>query len=202
MDWSQVRSSIATFASSDAAEGPVLRWSVAGIVLLLVWVWLVEPVQIWRNTLEERVARDARKAVRLQSLQAHADDWKTSLDESEQLLEKSFGSLFTQDSDTAAQAQLQQWLVRQLNARDLKVGNQRLIEPEKAPGVGTRVSVFLDFRGELLDVLKFLDDVSRATYLIEIEQWLMRQGRYGEIQVQATLAAYRADEEELRTNGN
>jgi len=89
MDWKQLKSGLSNYVSSEATEGPLVRWSIAGIVLLLVWVWLVEPLQLWRNALDERVERDARKAVRLQSLQTQADAWMLSLSESEQLLEKS-----------------------------------------------------------------------------------------------------------------
>ena len=200
MDWKQLKSGLSNYVSSEATEGPVVRWSIAGIVLLLVWVWLVEPLQLWRNALDERVARDARKAVRLQSLQTQADAWMLSLSESEQLLGKSFELLFTRESDTAAQGQLQQWLVRQIEARNLKVGNQRLLEPEPAPGLGSKLRVFVDFQGDLMNVLKFLDDLSRASYLLETERWLMRRNRNGEIQVQATLAGYRADVKELKAN--
>ena len=200
MDWNQVKSGFSNYLSSDAAEGPVVRWSIAGILLMLIWVWLIEPLQVWRNTLDERVARDARKAVRLQGLQAQADAWTLSLTDSEQLLENGFELLFMQDSDTAAQVQLQQWLVRQIEARNLTMGNQRVLEPEPTPGVGSKLRVFVDFQGELISVLKFLDDVSRAGYLLETERWLMRRGRNGEIQVQATLAGYRADVKELKAN--
>lgn len=179
--------------SLRSADSPLLRWSLAAILLILAWIWLVEPLQEWRDSLSGAVERDARQAVRMRNLEVHAEDWSASRQESEQLLSNATEMLFTQSSDTAAQAALQQWVAGQLRNRELSVTAQRYLESEVLPGVGVRVRLFVDFSGDVDSVLQFLDDLSRAQYLVDVEQWLMRRNRRGNIQVQATLAGYRAD---------
>ena len=180
-------------AAAAELDSPLVRWCLAAIAVILVWVWLLEPLQDWRAGLAEQTERNARKAVRLIALQERATEWAEAEQAATDFLQQQLGLLFMQPSDTAAQSVMQQLLVTVIEARGLRIESQKLIAPEVAPGLGQRIGVAVNMKGNLAQVLQLLDDISNSRHIVEIGNWLMRRERNGDISLQMTVYGYRGE---------
>jgi hypothetical protein len=174
-------------------DSPLVRWSIAGIAVILLWVGLLDPLLGWRDGLAEQVQRNAKKTVRLLALQEQAEEWSQAEQGAVAALQQRLELLFMQPTDTAAQAVLQQLLSGQIEVRGLRIESQKLIEPEDMPGIGRKLGVAINLRGSLINVLQLLDDISKARHVLEIENWVMRRDRNGSIGVQLTVNGYRGE---------
>jgi hypothetical protein len=174
-------------------DSPLVRWSIAGIAVILLWVGLLDPLLGWRDGLAEQAQRNAKKTVRLLALQEQAEEWSQAEQGAVAALQQRLELLFVQPTDTAAQAVLQQLLSGQIEVRGLRIESQKLIEPEDMPGIGRKLGVAINLRGSLINVLQLLDDISKARHVLEIENWVMRRDRNGSIGVQLTVNGYRGE---------
>jgi len=196
LDWSKARGYLQGLNVGAETDSPLVRWSILVILLILFWVWLIEPLQKWRSELDEKAARDAEVAVRLAALQESAAEWTDAYREAEAALEAAMPLYFLEQSDTAAQAVMQQLLSNQARLRGVQVESSKLIEAEIVPKLGSRLGIAMNLRGELVAVLQLLDDISRANHVVVIDRWQMRRERNNVISAQITVSGFRPGEAE------
>jgi len=173
------------------ADSPLVRWSVFAIGLLVLWFWLVEPLQQWRLSLEKQVSQNARQAVRLVSLKEQAVHWAEAEQQAITALEEEMNTLFLQASDTAAQARMQELLQQVCRTRNVTIVSQKLLPAEPEAIIGRKLSIAMDLRGELADVLGVLDDLSNAHHLVTIERWTLKRDRNRGALAQIVIAGFR-----------
>ena len=175
-------------SQSDTA---LIRWCVVAIAAIAVWVWVVEPLQLWTSELRDQVDRNAAKATRMRGLEQNADLWLIARDEVRAAAMEAEQHLFAAASDTQAQAMMQGLLRQYALDRNLNVDSQKLMDSESAPPVGTQLAIEIGVRGNLSDVLRFLDDVSRSDKLFVFDRWVMQMERGGRTYARLTVMGYR-----------
>jgi len=177
-------------AKLQEADTPLVRWSVFAIGLLVLWFWLVEPLQQWRLSLEKQISQNARQAVRLVSLKEQAEHWAAAEQQAITALEEEMNSLFLQASDTAAQAKMQELLQKTCRTRNVTIVSQKLLPAEPEAIIGRKLAIAMDLRGELADILAILDDLSTARRLVTIERWILKRDKRGAF-AQIVIAGFR-----------
>ena len=182
MKWTEIKSQ---------SDSPVVRWSVLAIAVIVIWVWVVEPLQIWTTDLQAQVARNADKATRLLALEKNVDHWLTAQQEARLALADAKQAMFVSSSNTQSQASIQSLLLALAESRNLNLESRKLIEAEVLPPIGTRLGIEVGLRGELVDLLHFMDDVSRNEKLFVIDRWLIQMERNKKAYARFTLAALR-----------
>ncbi|MCF7980429.1 MAG: hypothetical protein K9K86_00485 [Pseudomonadales bacterium] len=173
----------------------LVRWCLLITLVLLVWVWVFEPLQNWRGALKSQVSQNAEKAARLLTLKEDAQSWAEAERNAKSALSNSLNQLFIQSSDTAAQAEMQSFLQRISTARKVRVESQKFIPSEKEE-VGSKLAIAMDLRGKLVDVLYLLDDISRAKKLLQIQRWSMRLEKDQTVFLQIVVAGLRVTGQE------
>ena len=182
MKWTEIKSQ---------SDSPVVRWSVLAIAVIVIWVWVVEPLQIWTTDLQAQVARNADKATRLLALEKNVDHWLTAQQEARLALADAKQAMFVSSSNTQSQASIQSLLLALAESRNLNLESRKLIEAEVLPPIGTRLGIEVGLRGELVDLLHFMDDVSRNEKLFVIDRWLIQMERNKKAYARFTLAGLR-----------
>ena len=112
------------------SDSPVVRWSVLAIAVIVIWVWVVEPLQIWTTDLQAQVARNADKATRLLALEKNVDHWLTAQQEARLALADAKQAMFVSSSNTQSQASIQSLLLALAESRNLNLESRKLIEAE------------------------------------------------------------------------
>ena len=183
------------------SDSPVVRWSVLAIAVIVIWVWVVEPLQIWTTDLQAQVARNADKATRLLALEKNVDHWLTAQEEARLALADAKQAMFVSSSNTQSQASIQSLLLALAESRNLNLESRKLIEAEVLPPIGTRLGIEVGLRGELVDLLHFMDDVSRNEKLFVIDRWLIQMERNKKAYARFTLAGLRPGVIEVQPDG-
>ncbi len=173
------------------SDSPLVRWSVLAIAVIVIWVWVVEPLQTWTTDLQAQVARNADKAARLLALEKNVDRWLTAQQEARLALADAEQAMFVSSSNTQSQASIQSLLLALAESRNLNLESRKLIEAEVMPPIGTRLGIEVGLRGELVDLLHFMDDVSRNEKLFVIDRWLIQMERNKKAYARFTLAGLR-----------
>lgn len=173
------------------SDSPLVRWSVLAIAVIVIWVWVVEPLQIWTTDLQAQVERNADKAVRVLALEKNVDHWLTAQQEARLTLAEAEQAMFVSSSNTQSQASIQSLLLTLAESRNLTLESRKLIEAEVMPPIGTRLGIEVGLRGELVDLLHFMDDVSRNEKLFVIDRWLIQMERNKKAYARFTLAGLR-----------
>ena len=173
------------------SDSPLVRWSVLAIAVIVIWVWVVEPLQTWTTDLQAQVARNADKAARLLALEKNVDRWLTAQQEARLALADAEQTMFVSSSNTQSQASIQSLLLALAESRNLNLESRKLIEAEVMPPIGTRLGIEVGLRGELVDLLHFMDDVSRNEKLFVIDRWLIQMERNKKAYARFTLAGLR-----------
>jgi hypothetical protein len=176
------------------SDSPLVKWSVVAIAVITVWVWVVEPLQNWTHDLADQVERNAGKASRLLALERNSDSWLKARQAAQLALEKAQQALFLSSSDTQAQASIQNLLQELAVSRNLTVESRKLIPAEMEVPVGRRLAIEAGLRGELIDVLHFMDDVGQSEKLFLIDQWIIQIERNKKAYVRFRLAGVRPAE--------
>ena len=183
------------------SDSPLVRWSVLAIAVIVIWVWVVEPLQIWTTDLQAQVARNADKATRLLALEKNVDHWLTAQQEARLALADAKQAMFVSSSNTQSQASIQSLLLALAESRNLNLESRKLIEAEVLPPIGTRLGIEVGLRGELVDLLHFMDDVSRNEKLFVIDRWLIQMERNKKAYARFTLAGLRPGVIEVQPDG-
>ena len=183
------------------SDSPVVRWSVLAIAVIVIWVWVVEPLQIWTTDLQAQVTRNADKATRLLALEKNVDHWLTAQQEARLALADAKQAMFVSSSNTQSQASIQSLLLALAESRNLNLESRKLIEAEVLPPIGTRLGIEVGLRGELVDLLHFMDDVSRNEKLFVIDRWLIQMERNKKAYARFTLAGLRPGVIEVQPDG-
>ncbi len=173
------------------SDSPLIKWSVVVIAIITVWVWVVEPIQNWTNDLAEQVERNAGKASRLLALEKNSDSWLEAGQAAQLALDEAQKALFLSSSDTQSQASIQNLLQDLAVSRNLTVESRKLIPAEVEAPVGRRLAIEAGLRGELIDVLQFMDDVGQSEKLFLIDQWIIQIERNKKAYVRFRLAGVR-----------
>lgn len=183
------------------SDSPLIRWSVLAIAVIVIWVWVVEPLQIWTKDLQDQVERNADKAARLLALEKNADQWLTAQQEARLALAEAEHIMFVSLSNTQSQASIQSSLLELAESRNLNLESRKLIEAETMQPIGTRLGIEVGLRGELVDLLYFMDDVSRSEKLFVIDRWIIQIERNKKAYARFTLAGLRPGAIEVQPDG-
>tara|TARA_B110000285_G_scaffold169822_1_gene190017 strand:+ start:698 stop:1303 length:606 start_codon:yes stop_codon:yes gene_type:complete len=173
------------------SDSPLVRWSVLAIAVIVIWVWVLEPLQTWTTDLQAQVQRNADKATRLLALEKNVDHWLTAQQEARLALADAEKAMFVSSSNTQSQASIQSLLLALAESRGLNLESRKLIEAEVMPPIGTRLGIEVGLRGDLVDLLHFVDDVSRHEKLFVIDRWLIKMERNKKAYARFTLAGLR-----------
>ncbi len=182
------------------SDTSLIRWCVVAIAVIAVWVWVIEPLQIWTNDLHDQVQRNGDRAARLMAIEENADSWIEAAQEANQAFADAQQQLFVTSSDTQAQAIIQGVLQEMALSRNLNIESRKLIPAERSEPVGMRLGVEIGLRGELTDVLQFMDDVSNSQKLFVIDRWIIQMERTKKVFVRCTVAGIRPVEFETETD--
>lgn len=183
------------------SDSPLIRWSVLAIAVIVIWVWVVEPLQIWTKDLQDQVERNADKAARLLALEKNADQWLTAQQEARLALAEAEHIMFVSLSNTQSQASIQSSLLELAESRNLNLESRKLIEAETMQPIGTRLGIEVGLRGELVDLLYFMDDVSHSEKLFVIDRWIIQIERNKKAYARFTLAGLRPGAIEVQPDG-
>ena len=183
------------------SDSPLIRWSVLAIAVIVIWVWVVEPLQIWTKDLQDQVERNAGKAARLLALEKNADQWLTAQQEARLALAEAEQIMFVSLSNTQSQASIQSSLLELAESRNLNLESRKLIEAETMQPIGTRLGIEVGLRGELVDLLYFMDDVSHSEKLFVIDRWIIQIERNKKAYARFTLAGLRPGAIEVQPDG-
>lgn len=184
------------------SDTPLIRWCVIAIATIAVWFWVVEPLQNWTQELRGQIERNSAKASRLVALEKNADTWIDAEKKALEMMADNESGLFAFNSDTLAHANIQSVLQQFAFARNLDVESQKLMSPEPLDPVGYKLAIEIGLRGELIDVLLYLDDVSRSNKLFVIDRWIIQMDRNNKTYARFVVAGVRpATEEEQSTDG-
>lgn len=183
------------------SDSPLIRWSVLAIAVIVIWVWVVEPLQIWTKDLQDQVERNADKAARLLALEKNADQWLTAQQEARLALAEAEQVMFVSLSNTQSQASIQSSLLELAESRNLNLESRKLIEAETMQPIGTRLGIEVGLRGELVDLLYFMDDVSHSEKLFVIDRWIIQIERNKKAYARFTLAGLRPGAIEVQPDG-
>jgi hypothetical protein len=183
------------------SDSPLIRWSVLAIAVIVIWVWVVEPIQIWTKDLQDQVERNADKAARLLALEKNADHWLTAQQEARLALAEAEQVMFVSSSNTQSQASIQSSLLELAESRNLNLESRKLIEAETMQPIGTRLGIEVGLRGELVDLLYFMDDVSHHEKLFVIDRWIIQIERNKKAYARFTLAGLRPGVIEVQPDG-
>lgn len=180
------------------SDSPMIKWGVMAIAVIASWVWVIEPLQIWTGDLHDQVIRNADKASRLLALEKNADQWIDAQREARLALAEAEQALFVSSSDTQSQASIQSMLRELAVSRNLNLEFQKLLPAERLEPIGTRLAIEVALRGELIDVLYFMDDVVRSEKLFVIDQWIIQIERNKKAYVRFQAAGIRPVELEVQ----
>ena len=183
------------------SDSPLVRWSVLAIAVIVIWVWVLEPLQTWTTDLQAQVQRNADKATRLLALEKNIDHWLTAQQEARLALADAEKAMFVSSSNTQSQASIQSLLLALAESRGLNLESRKLIEAEVMPPIGTRLGIEVGLRGDLVDLLHFVDDVSRNEKLFVIDRWLIQMERNKKAYARFTLAGLRPGVIEVQPDG-
>lgn len=183
------------------SDSPLIRWSVLAIAVIVIWVWVVEPLQIWTKDLQDQVERNADKAARLLALEKNADQWLTAQQEARLALAEAEQVMFVSLSNTQSQASIQSSLLELAESRNLNLESRKLIEAETMQPIGTRLGIEVGLRGELVDLLYFMDDVSHSEKLFVIDRWIIQIERNKKAYARFTLSGLRPGAIEVQPDG-
>ena len=183
------------------SDSPLIRWSVLGIAVIVIWVWVVEPLQIWTKDLQDQVERNADKAARLLALEKNAGHWLTAQQEARLALAEAEQDMFVSSSNTQSQASIQSSLLELAESRNLNLESRKLIEAETMQPIGTRLGIEVGLRGELVDLLYFMDDVSHSEKLFVIDRWIIQIERNKKAYARFTLSGLRPGAIEVQPDG-
>lgn len=164
------------FNVSDS-DTPFIRWCIVVIAVLAIWFWFVEPLQAWTKELQASLDRNEAKASRLASLDENKDAWIKAESLAVQTLAAIEADLFILASNTIAQAEIQKVLQEFAVSRQLNLESQKLLGAESLGSIGNKLAVEIGVRGELINILQYLDDISRTNKLFIIDRWIIQMDR-------------------------
>lgn len=158
-------------------DTPLMRWCILAIATISLWFWVVEPLQTWNQDLSEQLGRNSDKASRLVALEQNKDAWIEAEIQAQAVMADVEHSLYVSPSNTVAQANIQNVIQQFATSRNLNIESQKLISAEVFEPIGYRLAIEVGLRGELADVLQYLDDVSSANKLFMIDRWIVQMDR-------------------------
>ena len=173
------------------SDSPVVKWSVLAMAVIVVWIWVIEPVQVWQSELLSQLDVSERKASRMLALEENADQWLNAEAEAATVYVDLEDLLFDARSDTQAQADIQNLLSGLANERGVSVVSQKAIPGERLGAVGVRLAVELGLRGELPALLGFIEDISRSEKLFVIDHLILQVDRRRQASARFTVAGIR-----------
>lgn len=190
-EWKNTLNNAQDLLQNRDSDTPLVRWSIFAIALISIWFWLVQPLQNWNKSLTEQIEQNAQKSVRLVALQEYSEQWAAAEKLAVKTFEQELSAYFIGTSDTAVQADILALIKQQSLKRELTVESQKLLPAEIEVGIGIKLPIAMNIRGELANVLTLLDDLSQASHIVQIDRWVIRKERNNKFILQVSLAGYR-----------
>lgn len=168
-----IKQYIAHIRDIQGMDSPIVRWGSLLTILIILWSGVISPYMQWHHQQHQQMTQKIRKVSRLQALQAAEQNWQKAEQEYLQAEEIMMKSLFQQPSYVTAQTALLELLRKIIKSHQLTLASQHLEESEQEPVIGQRIGITLQLQGELINILRFIHDVSVAKQLLNIEKITM-----------------------------
>jgi len=178
-------------AAMPGSDGPLLRWGLLVVAVVLFWAVLFEPYQAWSEMRKDLLHAQINKVERLRGLQASAAAWAQAKDDEAAALEATRPRLFQAASYAMAQSELSSYLQGIYVASHLQLDSQRLLDMEPVAQVGEKIAVYFRMRGALADMLGFVDAVARGEKLVLLDDLYIGVDRFGKATLQFKAVAFR-----------
>ena len=165
----QLQSYWRQLSSMPGGDSPVVRWGVLLFAVIMIWALLFEPYQSWSEARKSMLQSQISKVERLRGLQASAAAWSQARKNYSAAIEAVQPRLFQAASYAMAQSELSAYIITMATKAHLKLDSQRLLDMEVDGLIGERVSVYLRMRGNLADMLAFLDTLTKGDKLVLLD---------------------------------
>jgi len=182
--WRQLR-------ALPGSDGPLLRWGVLTVAVVVAWAVIFEPYQVWSDMRKDVLRDQISKVERLRGLQASAAAWEQSSRGFTEALEVKRALFFQEASYAMAQSELSAYLQGLYVASHLKLDSQRLLDMEPAASMGEQVAVYFRMSGALADMLAFVDAVAQGKKLVLLDDLYINVDRFGKASMQFKAVSFR-----------
>jgi len=162
------------------------------IGLVLIWLLMVAPLLNWKSSLSAGTERSYKQLVRLSSLRQNADLWSAAQAQATDAVKQQKQVFFTGSSDSSVQIKVQARLRQYCVTHEVAVESQKFLPVRLVQGLGHEFSVAMTINGDVLPVLRVLDDISRSPKLLIVKRWVTNVERNGKMRAQLVVAGYRA----------
>jgi len=183
-----IRQGRARLQSVPGVATPFVRWSMVIIAPILAWIMLFSPYLDWRDQQQQLVHAHAKKAARILALKASGDQWLKASEAYGNTVKQTAKALFQASSYAASQAALLELIHASLTEHHLVLGSQHLLDEKKEDHLGQQVAVHFRVRGDLIEVLRFVDAMARQPKLLLLDHLYIGKDPTGQtlLQFQAT----------------
>jgi len=178
-----------TLKNHPELQGNFVRWGIFLALLIIVSMWLIEPYLDWRQQQLKVIIANKRQVSKLIALQASTDKWQQALQTSKKQIQQNHNAFVHADSYILAQQQMNHLIQALIKQHQLKLSSQALQDVEETP-FGEKIGLQFNLGGEMLNIIAFIDAITRTPQLLTIEQLTIAKTRYQAI-IRITLAGYR-----------
>jgi hypothetical protein len=172
-------------------DSPIVIWGGLLSLGIILWAIILTPYIQWRDQQYQQFNQNIKQVSRLQALQDAADEWRQAETQFETAEEKMVASFFQQTSYVTAQTDLLNMLRKEIKNNKLKIESQRLQESETEKNIGQKLSITLRLKGELINVLQLIHNLSQHTKLLNIEKLYINKGRKNVMAVTLQVSGFR-----------
>jgi len=156
-------------AAMPGSDSPLLRWGMLLAAVIMFWALVFEPYQAWSEMRKDMLQSQLHKVERLHGLQASAAAWTQARQDYSAVFEATQPLFFQAASYAMSQSDLSSYLLDMAVASHLKLDSQRLLDMEPVESMGEQVAVYLRMRGDLANMLTFVDAVARGSKLVLLD---------------------------------
>ena len=172
-------------------DSPIVIWGGLLSLGIILWALILMPYVQWRDQQYKQFDQKIKKVSRLQALQEAADEWQQAQQQFQTAEEQMVASLFQQTSYVTAQTELLTLLRKEIKNNSLKLESQRLQESETEKNIGQRISITLRLKGELINVLQLIHNISQHSKLLNIDKLYINKGRQNKMAVTLQVSGFR-----------
>ncbi len=172
-------------------DSPIVIWGGLLSLGIILWALILMPYLQWRGQQYQQFDQKIKKVSRLQALQEAADEWQQAQQQFQSAEEQMIASLFQQTSYVTAQTALLNLLRKEIKNNSLKLESQRLQESEAEKNIGQKISITLRLKGDLINVLQLIHNLSQHPKLLNIEKLYINKSRQNLMAVTLQVSGFR-----------
>jgi len=178
-------------AAMPGSDSPLLRWGLLLVAVIMFWALIFEPYQAWSELCKDVLQSQIHKVETLRGLQLSSTAWAQTKKDYSAAIEVTRPLFFQTASYAMAQSELSSYLITMVVASHLKLDSQRLLDMEPVELMGEQVAVYLRIRGNLADMLEFLDSIAQGKKLVLLDDLYIGVDNYGKATMQFKAFSFR-----------